>query len=76
MVNFIPKKQFSILVGKRIRELREDKGFTQFSLAEEAGMHENSIRAIELGTKIPSIYTLYKLSLCLEIELEELVAEI
>jgi transcriptional regulator with XRE-family HTH domain len=41
-------------LGKRVRELRHERGFSQEKLAELADVHENHIRRIEGGTANPS----------------------
>ena len=41
-------------LGKRIRELRLERGYSQEKLAELANIHENHIRRIEGGTANPS----------------------
>ncbi|HEX9460467.1 MAG TPA: helix-turn-helix transcriptional regulator [Thermoanaerobaculia bacterium] len=41
-------------LGKRVRELRRERGFSQERLAELASIHENHVRRIEGGTANPS----------------------
>lgn len=41
-------------LGKRVRELRHERGFSQERLAELANIHENHVRRIEGGTANPS----------------------
>lgn len=41
-------------LGKRVRELRRERGFSQEKLAELANIHENHVRRIEGGTANPS----------------------
>ncbi|HEY0371618.1 MAG TPA: helix-turn-helix transcriptional regulator [Thermoanaerobaculia bacterium] len=40
----------SLAEESRLRTIRIDKGLTQAALAEQAGMHRNSIRKLENGT--------------------------
>lgn len=42
-------------VGKNIRRIREEKGITQASLAEQAGITQSMLCQIERGTKNPSL---------------------
>ena len=42
-------------LGKRIRQLRQDKGWSQEYLADEAGMHRTYLWGIEQGVRNPSI---------------------
>lgn len=76
MQNKIDLTTFNHLLGKLIREMREEKGFSQAKLAEIASLHENTIKTIELGEKNPKIYTLYKISIAFEVELEYLISNI
>jgi transcriptional regulator with XRE-family HTH domain len=41
-------------LGKRVRDLRHARGYSQERLAELADIHENHIRRIEAGTANPS----------------------
>ena len=58
----IRKDKFSILVGKRIRELREVRSISQLQLSTDIEIDESTLRNYESGRQIPSIYTLYKIS--------------
>ena len=42
-------------LGKRIRQLRRDKGWSQEHLADEAGMHRTYLWGIERGVRNPCI---------------------
>lgn len=58
------KKDF----GKRLRKLREEKGWTQEELADKAGMHFTYIGQIERGVRNPSLINLYKLARALGVK--------
>ena len=51
--------------GKRIRQLRLEKGWSQAQLGKEVGLNGRSVRDWELGTSLPSSKTLKKLSILL-----------
>ena len=51
--------------GKRIRQLRLEKGWSQAQLGKEVGLNGRSVRDCELGTSLPSSKTLKKLSILL-----------
>ncbi len=57
-------------VGKRITELREQKGFTTNKLANLAGVSQSYLREVELGKKNPTIemlsYICYGLGITVE----------
>ncbi|WP_213181329.1 helix-turn-helix domain-containing protein [Enterococcus lactis] len=76
MHDYIPLETFNFLLGKKVKELREEKGISQARLAEIAVLHENSIKTIELGKKSPRVYTLYKIAKALDLELECLISQI
>lgn len=59
--------------GKRIRGLREAKGYTQEKLAEEIGMSQKTITAIEKGKKGTTIDTLVAIADVLEGSLDYIV---
>lgn len=76
MDNILKKERFSILLGQRIREHREQKGLTQLQLATYIDLNESTLRNYEKGRSMPSIYTLYKISVCLDIYISDLVSKI
>ena len=58
-------------LGKRIKELRKQKGFTQEKLAELINMEQNSISIIESGRNFPTLVTLEKIANILEVNLSD-----
>ncbi len=58
-------------LGKRIRKLRLEKGFSQEELAAEAGLHRAYMWEVEKGRNI-SVKTAYKIARALGIDLREL----
>jgi transcriptional regulator with XRE-family HTH domain len=60
-------------LGKRIRELRLEKGASQEELAYEADAPLSQIGRIERGENNPTISTLYVISKALNRELKELL---
>jgi transcriptional regulator with XRE-family HTH domain len=62
------------MIGKKIKELRKNRGWSQQKLAEKSGLSFNTITRIEQGVgDSPTLKTLLKLSETLEIGLDELV---
>ena len=51
----------SLTLGKRIREARLNKQYTQQRLAEEAGIGQMYLGEIERGTKMPSLKIFIKI---------------
>ncbi|ARW08991.1 helix-turn-helix domain-containing protein [Bacillus atrophaeus] len=60
-------------LGKKIRHLRERKGYSQETLGFKAGLHRNYISKLELAQKNPTYTTLIKLSIALEVNIEDLI---
>lgn len=59
--------------GKRIRELREERGYSLQDLAQKAAVSISYLSEIERGTKRPSLKTLDKISRALNYPREQLV---
>jgi len=57
----------------KVRQLREQKGWTQETLAERAGLSWGYIARLEIGRHDPSLSTLIKLAKALKVTMEELV---
>ena len=60
------------LLGKRIKELRKAANFTQEKLAELIDIETGSLSGIESGRHFPSLPTLEKIALNLDVELKAL----
>ena len=57
-------------LGKRIKELRKSKGFTQERLSEIVGVDPKHLSRIECGKNVPSIDLITRISSVLGIELQ------
>ncbi|MDQ0090890.1 transcriptional regulator with XRE-family HTH domain [Paenibacillus anaericanus] len=60
------------LVGRRIRELRKAKGWTQEQLAEAASLHYSYIGGVERGDRNISLETLEKIITAFQVPATEL----
>ena len=49
-------------VGRRIRELRQKKGWSQEKLAEEANLHRTYIGQVERGEKSIGVENLFRIA--------------
>ena len=65
-----------VLVGNVIRKLREEKGKTQEVLSGLAGLDRTHYSKIERGLRSPTLDTLWKVALALDLKPHELVEEI
>ena len=61
-------------IGRRIREAREDRGWTQQDLAERTGIRRPNVARLERGSGLPNLATLLKVATGLEIALDQLVS--
>jgi transcriptional regulator with XRE-family HTH domain len=62
-----------VLIGKRVRKLRLERGWTQTYLSVHAGVGRNYISDVELGKKEIGLRNLYLLAQSLGVRLEVLV---
>lgn len=56
-----------LLVGKRLKDLRTERGYSLRILAERSGLNINTLSLIENGKSSPSVSTLQQLSQALEV---------
>ncbi len=61
-----------VAFGKRIRQVRLAKGFTQESLADTVGLHRTYIGNIERGEESVSVDNAAKIAKALKVSLSEL----
>jgi len=60
-------------LGKRIREIRNERGISQKELAHSIGKDQQSIQRLEAGNINPSYYYLCEIANGLDIDLEILI---
>jgi transcriptional regulator with XRE-family HTH domain len=60
-------------IGANIRKIRVRKALTQLDLAASCGFDESSIGRIENGNTNPTVKTLLKISVALDVNLSDLV---
>lgn len=58
-------------IGKKIIELRNKKGWTQYKLFKEAGIGQSTLSRIEDDTRIPNTETLQKIANALGVSMAE-----
>lgn len=64
------------IVGEVIAEFRNKKGLSQEALSGLADIGRTHLSAIERGERKPTLETLYRISLALNIKMETIVREI
>ena len=63
-----------LVFGKRLRELRKERGFTQQQLGDKVGVTKVSICCYENGTRTPTLETLIDLADVLGVKVTALLA--
>jgi transcriptional regulator with XRE-family HTH domain len=69
-------RSFNVTVGEAIRRSRQEHGWTQAFLAEQAGLSPNYIARLERGELGPSLFVANRICGALAIELEVLVTPV
>ena len=59
------------LIGKKIRQIRKERGFSQEELSEKIDISPRHMCTIENGNSFPSIETFVKISEILDIDINE-----
>jgi len=69
-------RDICIRFGKRVRELRKEKGWRQLDLAEQARISENYVSDLELGRKEVCLRTLEALAAALKVAIPDLMKDV
>lgn len=72
---FVPMLD-SKIVGKVISEFRKKKGLSQEVLSGLSDIGRTHLSAIERGERKPTLETLYRICVALDVKMSDLVAEI
>ncbi len=64
-----------VLLGKKIRSLRESSDYSQDTFAHEVGLGRSYYGRLERGQINPSVLTLIKVSKALKVKLVDLIPE-
>lgn len=67
------KEKILISVGNKIKEIRQEKGLSQLDLVGrmDGNIDVTNISRIEKGRTNPTVYTLFRIALALEIQPKE-----
>ena len=68
-----PLQPEAVVFGERLRELREKRGETLRSLADQMGMSFAYLSEMERGVKVPSLTTIIRLAIALDCKVTDLV---
>jgi DNA-binding XRE family transcriptional regulator len=69
-----PMQDIRTRFGARIRQLRNDRGWSQEELADKAGLHRTYIGSVERGEQNLSLVNIERLAVTLSVSLAELFA--
>lgn len=61
------------IIGRNLRRLRDERGFSQYTLADASGVSRQTIAHIELGQTIPRVDTLQELAATLHVDIHDLL---
>ena len=56
------------LVGRNVRRIRQERGWTQEQLAERSGFTQQYLSGLESGQRNPTIVSLYELAVALGVD--------
>lgn len=62
-------------VGRNLKRIRKEKGWSQEELAFESGIHRTYISGIERGARNPTIVILARLAETLRVSVDQLVKD-
>ena|SRR5712691_1829653 len=65
-----------MIIGDRLRELREQKQFTQGEVAKRTGLLKPYVSRVENGHSVPAIETLEKFARALEVPMYQLFLDV
>ncbi len=59
-------------IGQRLKQLRQERGWSQTKLAERSGLTHSAISYIESGSRVPGSMSLWKLAEGLDVTMDDL----
>ena len=65
--------QLAIAFGRRLRQLRVERGLTQEQVAERADVHATFISNVERGYSSPTLDTLIRIAAAINVRASELI---
>lgn len=68
--------ELQLAFGRRVRELRKARGFSQEELAHRAGLHYTYVGGIERGERNPALINIGRIARALKVPVAELFASV
>lgn len=62
-----------VKLGKRVRNLRQNRGFSLQEISERASVSVSMLSAVERGQKVPSIQVLHQIAMALKVSVGRLI---
>jgi len=72
----VTERQALKAFGKRVRELRKARGWTQEELAERASLHENYVSRLETGEQEPGLFVILRVGRAFNMGVSELLQQL
>jgi transcriptional regulator with XRE-family HTH domain len=69
-------QQVLLALGKRLRQLRAERGVSQEAFADSCGLHRTAMSLLERGKRVPSLRTLLTLSRGFGVSLSDLLEDV
>ena len=69
----MPEKNIYILIGSRIKDIRESKGMTQQQISDICDFEKSTVSRIEAGRTNLTVKNLYKISKALKVRMKEII---
>ena len=66
------RKEYTVLLSAKLKELRKESKLTQQELADKAGLHLTYIGHLELGKYHPTVFVMWKISKALGVGMNDL----
>ena len=71
----MPPRSVKYRFGSKLRQLREERGYSKELLAERAGLHRNYVGGVERGERNVALENIVKLAKALSVRPGELFAD-
>ena len=66
------RKEYTVLLSAKLKELRKESKLTQQELADKAGLHLTYIGHLELGKYHPTVFVMWKIAKVLGVSIDKL----
>jgi len=72
-LNLKKSQQLSVAVAQELRRIRLEKGLSQLSVAQKAGISRAAVQHIESGLRNPTLIVIHSMASALEVSLSSLI---